>query len=72
MRGSEFGDLVGFIAVAEERSFTRAAAKLGISQSALSYTGSIRGTHECEPPLHLHQALASATSAAMRVFTGLP
>jgi DNA-binding transcriptional LysR family regulator len=38
MRGSELGDLVAFVAVAEERSFTRAAAKLGISQSALSYT----------------------------------
>jgi DNA-binding transcriptional LysR family regulator len=38
MRGNELGDLVAFLAVAEERSFTRAAAKLGISQSALSYT----------------------------------
>jgi DNA-binding transcriptional LysR family regulator len=38
MTGSELGDLVAFLAVAEERSFTRAAAKLGISQSALSYT----------------------------------
>lgn len=27
-----------FLAVAEERSFTKAAAKLGISQSALSHT----------------------------------
>jgi len=38
MRGSELGDLLAFVGVAEERSFTRAAAKLGISQSALSYT----------------------------------
>jgi DNA-binding transcriptional LysR family regulator len=38
MKGSELGDLVAFLAVAEERSFTRAAAKLGVSQSALSYT----------------------------------
>src|ERR1700722_15488723 len=38
MRGSELGDLLAFVAVAEERSFTRAAAKLGVSQSALSYT----------------------------------
>src|ERR1700754_354350 len=37
MRGSELGDLVAFLAVAEERSFTRAAAKLGTSQSALSH-----------------------------------
>ncbi|PYE30292.1 DNA-binding transcriptional LysR family regulator [Rhizobium sp. PP-F2F-G38] len=34
-------DLLAFIAVARERSFTRAAAQLGISQSALSHT--IRG-----------------------------
>ena len=38
MKGGELGDLVAFLAVAEERSFTRAAAKLGVSQSALSYT----------------------------------
>ncbi len=31
-------DLNAFLAVAEERSFTRAAAKLGTSQSALSHT----------------------------------
>ncbi|CDZ52361.1 LysR family transcriptional regulator [Neorhizobium galegae] len=34
-------DLAAFIAVARERSFTRAAARLGVSQSALSHT--IRG-----------------------------
>src|SRR3954451_23562955 len=31
-------DIIAFLAVAQERSFTRAAAKLGISQSALSHT----------------------------------
>ena len=31
-------DLLAFVAVARERSFTRAAAKLGVSQSALSHT----------------------------------
>ena len=31
-------DLLAFLAVARERSFTRAAAKLGLSQSALSHT----------------------------------
>lgn len=31
-------DLLAFLAVARERSFTRAAAKLGVSQSALSHT----------------------------------
>ena len=31
-------DLLAFLAVARERSFTKAAAKLGVSQSALSHT----------------------------------
>lgn len=31
-------DILAFLAVANERSFTRAAAKLGLSQSALSHT----------------------------------
>jgi DNA-binding transcriptional LysR family regulator len=38
MRREDLGDLNAFLAVAEEQSFTRAAAKLGTSQSALSYT----------------------------------
>jgi len=38
MRRDELGSLALFMAVAEERSFTRAAAKLGISQSALSHS----------------------------------
>ena len=33
-----YGDLLAFLAVARERSFTRAAAQLGVSQSALSHT----------------------------------
>ena len=37
----ELNDLLGFLAVARERNFTRAAAKLGVSQSALSQT--VRG-----------------------------
>ena len=36
MRRDELSDLAVFLAVAEERSFTRAAAKLGTSQSAIS------------------------------------
>lgn len=38
MRREELGALAMFMAVAEERSFTKAAAKLGISQSALSHS----------------------------------
>ncbi|TCV73740.1 LysR family transcriptional regulator [Neorhizobium sp. R1-B] len=38
MAREDFNDLLWFLAVAEERSFTRAAAKLGITQSTLSHT----------------------------------
>ncbi|MDU0342547.1 LysR family transcriptional regulator [Bosea rubneri] len=38
MARQDFNDLLWFLAVAEERSFTRAAAKLGITQSTLSHT----------------------------------
>lgn len=36
MRRADMADLTAFLTVAEERNFTRAAAKLGVSQSALS------------------------------------
>jgi DNA-binding transcriptional LysR family regulator len=38
MRRDNLNDLTAFIAVAREGSFTKAAAQLGVSQSALSYT----------------------------------
>ena len=38
MRREDLVDLNAFMAVAEEKSFTRAAARLGTSQSALSHT----------------------------------
>src|ERR1700733_1698468 len=38
MRREELVDLNAFMTVAEEQNFTRAAAKLGTSQSALSHT----------------------------------
>jgi DNA-binding transcriptional LysR family regulator len=38
MRREELADLTAFLTVAEERNFTRAAARLGTSQSALSHT----------------------------------
>jgi len=44
MLGKNTHDLMAFLAVARERSFTRAAAQLGVSQSALSHA--IRGLEE--------------------------
>ena len=44
MARESLNDLLAFVAVARERSFTKAAAKLGVSQSALSHT--IRGLEE--------------------------
>ena len=44
MPGDNLNDLSAFVAVARERSFTKAAAKLAVSQSALSHT--IRGLEE--------------------------
>ncbi len=44
MPSDNLNDLRAFLAVARERSFTRAAAKLGVSQSALSHT--LRGLEE--------------------------
>jgi DNA-binding transcriptional LysR family regulator len=41
MKRGNLDDLLAFVAVARERSFTKAAAKMGVSQSALSHT--IRG-----------------------------
>jgi DNA-binding transcriptional LysR family regulator len=38
MTRETMGDLVAFLAVARERSFTRAAAQMGVSPSALSHT----------------------------------
>ncbi len=44
MARNNLADLTAFLAVANERSFTRAAARLGVSQSALSHA--IRGLEE--------------------------
>jgi DNA-binding transcriptional LysR family regulator len=38
MQRGNLDQLVAFVAVGQERSFTNAAAKLGVSQSALSHT----------------------------------
>jgi len=44
MQRENLHGLLAFLAVARERSFTKAAAQLGVSQSALSHT--IRGLEE--------------------------
>lgn len=44
MARGNLNDIIAFLAVAKEQSFTKAAAKLGVSQSALSHT--IRGLEE--------------------------
>jgi DNA-binding transcriptional LysR family regulator len=44
MPRDNINDLLAFLAVARERSFTKAAAKLGVSQSALSHT--VRGLEQ--------------------------
>lgn len=44
MPQENFNDLIAFVTVAREESFTRAAVKLGVSQSALSQT--VRGLEE--------------------------
>ena len=44
MRRQNVNDLLAFLAVAREQSFTKAAAQLGVSQSALSHT--VRGLEE--------------------------
>ena len=51
-------DLLDFFAVAKERSFTRAAAKLGVSPSALSH--SIRGLED-----HLGLRLLTRTTRSV-------
>ncbi len=37
MRGAKYADLASFVAVAQDRSFRRASARLGLSPSALSH-----------------------------------
>src|SRR5215212_4721126 len=44
MPRENINDLIALLTVARERSFTRAAAQLGVSQSALSHT--VRGLEE--------------------------
>lgn len=72
MRGSDFAELEAFIAVAETKSFVRAAARLGLSRSALSHT--IRGLEERVGTRLLNRTTRSValTDAGKTLFNRLP
>ena len=54
MRRGNLDDLRALVAVARERSFTKAAAKLGVSQSALSQTIRLLEGGARRPASHPH------------------
>src|SRR5881409_1612965 len=80
MQSGKLDDLLAFVIVAREDSFTKAAAKLGVSQSALSYTirelearlklrlvpvaNQIRTYRWCSPPRTGRQRMRPARSTA--------
>jgi len=64
MNREDWGSLAAFAVVAEERSFTRAAARLGVSPSALSHT-----MRRLEERLHI-QLLARSTRSVSTTQAG--
>ena len=72
MRGSDFAELTAFVAVAETQSFVRAAARLGLSRSALSHT--IRALEERVGTRLLNRTTRSVslTDAGRTLFARLP
>lgn len=72
MRGSDYAELAAFVAVAEARSFARAAARLGMSRSALSHT--IRALEERVGARLLNRTTRSValTDAGKALFERLP
>jgi hypothetical protein len=56
MQRGHLDDLVAFLAVGRERSFTKAAAKLGVLQSAFSHTIRERPASE-----NLHRCTVGST-----------
>jgi DNA-binding transcriptional LysR family regulator len=64
MNREDWGSLAAFAVVAEERSFTRAAARLGVSPSALSHT-----MRRLEERLHI-QLLARSTRSVSTTEAG--
>ncbi|WP_114392950.1 LysR family transcriptional regulator [Oleisolibacter albus] len=71
MARETLGDLLAFLAVARDRSFTRAAARLGVSPSALSHT--MRGLEERLGLRLLTRTTRSValTEAGDRLFRGI-
>lgn len=71
MSRETFNDLLAFIAVARAGSFTRAAARLGVSQPALSYTVRALETKMGVPLLMRSTRNVSATEAGQRLLDRL-
>ena len=71
MRREDMKDLLWFLAVARERNFTKAAAKLGTSQSTLSYTIQKLEAHLCVRLLTRTTRSVSLTEAGERLFNSL-
>lgn len=71
MSRDTFNDLLAFIAVARAGSFTRAAARLGVSQPALSYTVRALETKMGVPLLMRSTRHVSATEAGQRLLDRL-
>ncbi len=71
MSRGQYNDLLAFLAVARERNFTRAAAQLGVSQSALSHA--IRGLESRMGVRLLTRTTrsVSATDAGERLYQSL-
>jgi DNA-binding transcriptional LysR family regulator len=72
MQRENFNDLLAFIAVAREQSFTRAAAQLGVSQSALSHTIRALETRLGVRLLTRTTRSVSATEAGERLLKSVP
>ena len=67
----DLNDLVAFIAVARERNFTRAAAQIGMSQSALSRTVSALETRMGAPLLMRTTRSVSLTDVGERLVAAI-
>ncbi len=71
MKREELGDLMAFLVVAEEKSFTRAAARLGTSQSSLSLTVKRLETRLGVPLLTRTTRSLAPTTAGERLLSAL-